>query len=772
MNMKMNHQENKEILLALLKAETEDEVTKLVEAHPFFKRCGWFRYGDDGSRPDFNNIGFIKAQAPEPVGALVEKITNGIDATLILKCLENNMPISGEGAPQTMREAITRFYGEKYLDLGNLDQKEIQKLAANTVRIIAEGNLEQPTITVVDFGEGQATGDFIRTFLSLGGSTKMKIKFVQGVYNQGGSAALQFAGENGYQLILSRRAPTIDKGQHSDYWGFTLVRSRYEEGNKTDWYEYCVLKTSELYEVPGFPYEPLVILPNKEAFTSGTLIRLYNYQLKQPSFITTQREGHLAREVNKKLFSMALPVQFHESRKELAGWEKGKNDITRIYGLWRLINKKAEQKNLIKEFLPRNADLGVFGLRKIDIVVLNDESKESEQYRKGPRVFLTVNGQTHHYEMTSFLKTKCLLPDLADYMIVHVDLSDAGYQAYKTLNTSRTGPVETRNWEIFHERLTNSIKGDERLKELDEEYRNRKLAHSQPEDKDLNRYISKLVQDNPFWAQLLNIGKEVPVEEPRGEKHKKYEGKYLPTFFRVIGDAKKEIPYNRYARVRMETDATNDYLVREKDRGEIKWSPSRLVQISQYTLKDGVVPFRFDPIAGVKIGEAETIIFELLYPGKESLKVEMEVKIGEYQEPQVKEKGEKRPPQTQEKNRPKLEKVYKADWPGMGPEGTDWTEEDIAKVNQTQESIIVYINADAKILHEFPKRNPRFNSGDAIRAIQRHYFAALYLYSVALFFEIKDKPEEREWVLPLAMKAVSRNLLDLGFPVQRAQIEE
>lgn len=767
----MNYQENKEILFALLEAKTEDVVTKLIETHPFFKKCSWFRYGDDGSRPDFNNIGFIKAQAPEPVGALVEKITNGLDAVLIRKCLENKVPISGNGAPQTMSEAITRFYGAKYLDLGNLDQKEIQKLAANTVRITAEGDNEQPTITVIDFGEGQAPADFVRTFLSLGGSTKMKIKFVQGVYNQGGSAALQFSGENGYQLILSRRAPTIDRGERSDRWGFTLVRSRYAEGNKTDWYEYCIFKTPEYWEVPSFPYEPLKILPDKEDFTSGSLVRLYNYQLKQPSFITTQREGHLAREVNKKLFSMTLPVQFHELRRDLAGWEKGKNDITRIYGLWRLINKRAGQKNLIKEFLPRSADLGVFGLRKIEIVVLNDEAKEGEQYRKGPRVFLTVNGQTHHYEMTSFLKTKCLLPDLADYMIVHVDLSDAGYQAYKTLNTSRTGPVETRNWEIFHERLTNSIKGDERLKELDEEYRNRKLAHSQPEDKDLNRYISKLVQNNPFWAQLLNIGKEVPVEEPRGEK-RKYKGKYIPTFFRAIGDPEKEIPINRYARIRIETDATNDYLTRNNDRGEVRWLPSRLAQISQYTLKDGIIPFRLDPIAGVKVGDTENIILELTRPGMESLKAEIKIKIGKHEEPQVKPKGEKRPPQTQEKNRPKLEKVYKADWPGMGPEGTDWTEEDIAKVNQTQENIIVYINADTRVLHEFPKINPRFSSGDAIQAIQRHYFAALYLYSVALFFEMKDKPEEREWVLPLAMKAVSKNLLDLGFPVQRSQTEE
>ena len=114
--------------------------------------------------------------------------------------------------------------------------------------------------------------------------------------------------------------------------------------------------------------------------------------------------------------------------------------------------------------------------------------------------------------------------------------------------------------------------------------------------------------------------------------------------------------------------------------------------------------------------------------------------------------------------------MLRADWPGMGPESKDWAGEDIAKVTQTQDGIIVYINADADILANFPKRNPHYNTGDAIEAITKHYFAAIYLYSVALFFEMKDKKEEREWVLPLTMKAVSRNLLDLAFSKQRPRM--
>ena len=62
---------------------------------------------------------------------------------------------------------------------------------------------------------------------------------------------MKFCG-NGYQLILSRRAPNIRNGQE-DLWGFALVREWYEPGFKAESYQYCVVDG----EVPSIPYEPL-----------------------------------------------------------------------------------------------------------------------------------------------------------------------------------------------------------------------------------------------------------------------------------------------------------------------------------------------------------------------------------------------------------------------------------------------------------------------------------------------------------------------------------
>ncbi|PJA08149.1 hypothetical protein COX69_03045, partial [Candidatus Falkowbacteria bacterium CG_4_10_14_0_2_um_filter_48_10] len=256
---------NKEILQKLIEATTQEEVTDLIKSHPFFKNCKWVPYGNQE-----NNAGTIKAQSPDPVGALVEKITNGIDALLTRMCWDNKIDPTSSSAPQSQNDAIRKFFGDKVANF-DLSDKEVREIALKTVRIIAEGTPEKPTISVFDFGEGQHPKDFPKTFLSIGGSNKIKIKFTHGVYNQGGSAALKFCG-NGYQLILSRRAPNIRNGAE-DLWGFALVREWYEPGFKAESYQYCVVDG----EVPSIPYEPLKILPDGDVFESGSFVRLFSY---------------------------------------------------------------------------------------------------------------------------------------------------------------------------------------------------------------------------------------------------------------------------------------------------------------------------------------------------------------------------------------------------------------------------------------------------------------------------------------------------------------
>ncbi|MBT9168333.1 MAG: hypothetical protein DDT19_01678 [Syntrophomonadaceae bacterium] len=77
------------------------------------------------------------------------------------------------------------------------------------------------------------------------------------------------------------------------------------------------------------------------------------------------------------------------------------------------------------------------------------------------------------------------------------------------------------------------------------------------------------------------------------------------------------------------------------------------------------------------------------------------------------------------------------------------------------------------MLSDFPKRNPRYSSGDMMAAIQKRYLASVYLYAVAIFFDMKDQPEKRDWTIPASMRSISKFLLDLAFTTRVAeQIDE
>lgn len=756
--MTVQEEINRDLLYRLVESTSDEQVTAIIEQHPFFKNCSWQFYGNME-----NNAGIIKAQSPDPVGALVEKITNGNDALLVRLCWQNKInPITSE-APQSQLDAIRKFYGENVANF-ELTELEIRDLASNTVRIIAEGDSEKPTLTVVDFGEGQNPSDFPDTFLSIGHSNKTKIKFAHGVYNQGGSAALKFCG-SGYQLILSRRNPDIPGADNS--WGFTLVRERYELGSKAEQYEYCV--EGQTKAIPHFPYESLAILPAKQSFESGSCIRLYSYSLKNPNlFITGQRERELAREINKRYFYMPLPIELDELRTHLKGWSKA-NEKTRIYGLWRLLKKQVNNEKVIRKPLSIQSELGIFGLRDIEVIVLNDQGSDGQSYKnQQDKVFLTVNGQAQYTETVNFLKTDCLLPDLAPFLIIHIDLSNAGYQANKIFQTARNGMIETPEYDNFYDVLVKSIKEDENLKELDREYRERKLIGAQPESKDLARYITKLIKGNNTFISFLQPGLEIPVEKPIGPKAN-FTGVYMPTIFENAGDQKKLVPCNRYSLLRLKTDAVNDYLTRTKDKGSFSWNPSSLFRIIRYSLHDGIIPIRVEPYDCTQIGKSETLAFELSRPSLSPLKVEVALEIGAPVQPKVNPSNPPRPPTKGALKLPERKFIPKAQWAEMDPA---WNGSDIGKVVESNDGITVYINAEPDVLTEFPKRMPKYSAGDAYAAVKKRYEASIYLYAISMFFEMGHSPEDkakRDWAIPYALKAISRFLLDLEFSPGRSQ---
>ena len=87
-------------------AQTEDDVDQIINTYPdVFKPENWYPLGGNE-----NNFGVIENQQSTPIAALIEKITNSIDAVLMKKCLEEGIDPKSNQAPQSMDKARTIFF--------------------------------------------------------------------------------------------------------------------------------------------------------------------------------------------------------------------------------------------------------------------------------------------------------------------------------------------------------------------------------------------------------------------------------------------------------------------------------------------------------------------------------------------------------------------------------------------------------------------------------------------------------------------------------------
>ena len=214
----------------LLQAETEDAVTAILS------NAGYLVDDESVWRPlGFeNNFSTIGNQQSDASAALVEKIINGIDAMLMAKCFEQGIDPEGPDAPQTMAEAVERFFAVREGRLSNLSDREQSALAEN-INVVAVGSKQSPGYLIIDRGEGQTPARFPDTLVSLQRSNKMRIPFVQGKFNSGGTGILQFCGQENYQLIASRRqpySPVAPDDDTAEDWGFTLVRRMLPSGGR------------------------------------------------------------------------------------------------------------------------------------------------------------------------------------------------------------------------------------------------------------------------------------------------------------------------------------------------------------------------------------------------------------------------------------------------------------------------------------------------------------------------------------------------------------
>jgi hypothetical protein len=196
----------KNLCLNLAYAESEEEVIALLKKARYWDNpSAWQYYG--GTENNFSTIG---NQQSRPESALVEKIINSVDALLMAECLKRGNDPTAPESPQSIYEALEDYFGIAEGKLTNINPTQRTKLAEN-IYLVSTGSKNSPCYSIIDRGEGQTPNRMPDTLLSLAKSNKLRIPFVQGKFNMGGTGVFQFCGLHNIQLIISRRHPEIGR---------------------------------------------------------------------------------------------------------------------------------------------------------------------------------------------------------------------------------------------------------------------------------------------------------------------------------------------------------------------------------------------------------------------------------------------------------------------------------------------------------------------------------------------------------------------------------
>jgi len=623
----MKNAQVRELCLSLMKADTEKEVIQLLQDAGYWDNpAAWRYYGDRES--NYNTIG---GQQSRPEAALVEKLVNSVDARLMNECLVIGIDPEGPSAPRTIREAVARFFEEnpnsptaglirEWLDSKRTEVARGITLAATGARP-SEGN---PCFTISDCGEGQTPEMMPDTLLSLDKTIKLRIPFVQGKFNMGGTGALRFCGRHNLQLVLSRRNPAIINGNGAhpsdSQWGLTLVRREDPSGGRRN-SVYTYLAPVGMEDNPGrggvlrFSGDTMPTFPDgRKAYVResewGTLIKLYEYSVTGSKSNILRKKGILGR-IDLLMPDVALPIRLYECRPGYRG-HGGSFDTTLTGVGVRLEDDKA--KNL--EF-SSSCPMSVAG-EQMTATIYAFKKGKAGTYRRNEGVIFTINGQTHgHFTADFFRRPKLGLDYLRDSILVVVDCSKLSGRAREDLFMNSRDRLSGAELRVEIERALESIlRQHPGLRELSNRRRDEEIKDKLEDSKPLEDMLEFLLTQSPTLSALFLQGKRIsdPFKPRKVQAQEEpFEGKRYPTYFKFKGkeygtELRRDCHINMRCRIAFETDVVNDYFSRNIDPGEFSLiiaSDDHRLPVRNYSLnlQNGIATLNLQLPANCRVGD-------------------------------------------------------------------------------------------------------------------------------------------------------------------------
>jgi len=734
----------KKLCLDLAYSNTEDEVIKILDRIGLWQsEKYWKNYGDNE-----NNFGTIGNQQSKPESALVEKIINSVDAMLMSKCLEKKIDPEGVDVPQSISEALIKFFNIFDGKLSNISPRERSKLAEN-ICLIASGKKTNPCYTIIDRGEGQTPEKMPDTLLSIGKSNKLRIPFVQGRFNMGGTGVFRFCGKSNIQLIISKRNPNIAKYEDDNTknkWGFTIVRRKDPgEGFRNSIYKYLAPAGSIL----SFESKELPLLPSdypnpfNNSFEWGTFIKLYEYQM---TGLKTNILFDLYNRLSLLMPMIALPVRLYERRKGYTGhtFESTLSGLT--------VRLEEDRRENLEEGYPTSSSFSAMG-EKMKASIYVFKLNQSKKYTKDEGIIFIVNGQTHGYLSKAFFSRQSVgMGYLSDSLLVIVDCSDFTKRSKEDLfmnSRDRLCAGELRS--KIERNIEDLLKNHPGLKELREKRRREALEDKLKDSKPLADVIENIIKKSPTLSKLFIEGIRLPnpfkLKKVKGGK--KYQGKKFPTYFKLIEEyplsKPKLCPINKKFRIQYQTDAENDYFNRDREPGKF------LLKVNDSEIQNYILNlWNGRATLTVKLPEKSRLDGVLIFKSNvedasrvEPFEDEFYVKIEKEDEKRGGRKGERKPPSTIKKGEeieknaflelPNVIPVRRKDWPLH-----NFNKESALKVIDSGENgYDFYINMDNINLLTEMKSNYLINE----KLLNARYKYGMVLIGIALLNDSKSKKE-------------------------------
>ncbi len=738
-------------------APTEIEVQDVVGQHPeIFRNEHWYPLGGDEKF-----FGVVRGQQSNPIAAIVEKVTNSIDALLMKKCYEWGIDPKSANAPRTMEEALKKFFPNyKQWDLQFARRKQ-----AEEIQIVADGPPRNTSVIIYDNGEGQHPEEFENTFLSLVRGNKIDIHFVQGKYNMGGSGALLFCGKERYQLIGSKRF------DNSGRFGFTLMRQRkignLQDAKRHSHFEYLKIGG----DIPSFESAEMDLKLFERKFKTGTIIKLYSYQF--PSGYAGFAQD-LHQSLNEFLFEPVLPILTVDKKERYPN-----NNVLELdsFGLKRRLEEI--NNDYVDSSFSEEYEDELFGKAKITCYVFKPKLRERDVkkskevirqrfFRNDMSVMFSMNGQVHGHFTSEFITRTLKFNLLKDYLLIHVDC---------------TGMKPDFREELFMSDRERLKKGDEasqlrkflgeklRKSHLDEINRRRKESIGL-ESEDASELIKSFAKNLPKNRELFRLlehtlkleqykDKEKTPEKNRHKKHKEekpFQPKRFPSMFRFQknrdGTNVVSVPLNGEKTLLFATDVENDYFDRTEEPGNlqlgllhIKRSEygggnkpgdekeiSKLLNVVKSSPQNGLIKVAMNPTKEVRVGDDLEVKISLDGRG-EIFEEIVRVKITEAKKP--KEPTPKEEESHDHVGLPELKSVRKKDWDNLEGGGISMDHNTVMyPVGEGDTLKTIYINLDSSV---FLNHRSKLKNEEQIGIAQKKYLASVYFHTLFLSVITKRK---------------------------------